>query len=347
MTPVRFGQLLREARELRGLTTEQLSRETHIPIGHIEALETGRLHAVPGAMYRRAEARAYAEGVGLDPHYVLAELKIAEHRPDDVQGTETALVHINRAAAPPQAAASPHGTRVARAIVVLLLGAGALLWEDSEIPTLNIEPAATALPALDPATVFDEAVRLAEPPPAAPTLKRALFDPRIAANGKRWPSDGRLDEGVLVVHSTPRGARVTVNGVGWGVTPVAIRYLPLGTLRVRIGKTDYRVQERTVHLTHEAPTSTLRVTLPEVVRRRAAAAPAATGDMLVVTSTPAGARVTVNGIGWGTTPLSIRHLPAGAQRVRIVKEQFRSEERVVDIREGRPGRLAVVLKPVS
>jgi hypothetical protein len=175
-----------------------------------------------------------------------------------------------------------------------------------------------------------------------------MFDPRIAANGKRWWRDGRLDEGVLVVRSTPPGARVTVNGVGWGVTPVAIRYLPFGAVRVRLGKTNYVSQERLVQLTPGEPSQALRVTLPAVPRKReAAVAPTSAADMLVITTVPSGARVTVNGIGWGVTPVSIPHVPAGRQRVRVVKDDFRSEERVVTVGAGQPARVAIALKPVS
>jgi hypothetical protein len=380
-TAVRLGQLLREARETRGFTVEQLSAEAHIPVGHIHALEAGLVHSLPGAMYRRAEARAYADAVGLDPQVVLAELQraLAESRLENTEArglereNESAPVTArniekridnldDRTAAPgtmpseaPRQARSVVADemrsavpvpRLARAAAVLVLGCAALIWQQNDMPEHTLAPAAT-LPAIDAAEVFENVARMADPPPAAPTLTRALYDPRIAANGRRWPRDGRLDEGVLVVHSTPRGARVTVNGVGWGVTPVAIRYLPLGALRVRINKADYGVQERIVTLSAAEPTRMLRVSLPELARRRAAPAPAATSDMLVINTTPPGARVTVNGIGWGVTPVTIAHVPAGTQRVRVVKDQFESEERVVTVRDGQPSRVAIQLKPAS
>ena len=400
MTVPGVGQILRDARERRQLTIEQLSRDTTIPVGDIEALEAGLVEALPRAMYRRAEVRAYAEAVGLDPDVILTQLRTghsagaSEINTSDVVSRQVATVdrassdpvparastnHVSTQPRLPVIALAPipqqvldlvpvsrtavnktpvdarvtsplHRTaaRAGRAVVVLIIGCAGLLWEQAGAPSIEMPIApAMAVPALDPQTLIDEAVRIAEPPPASPTLRRALFEPAIAVNGKRWPSDFRLDEGVLVVHSTPRGARVTVNGVGWGVTPVAIRYLPMGTLRVRVGKADYAATERVVKLTPDQPNSTLRVTLPALARRRAASAPAFQGDMLVITSEPAGARVTVNGIGWGTTPVSITHLPGGTQRVRVVKDHFKSEERVVTVREGQPGRVAFTLKPLS
>ena len=237
----RFGQLLREARELRGLTIEQVSSETHIPLGHIEALESGRIEALPGAMYRRAEARAYADAVGLDARVVLAALQRA------IDGNESAAelttARVGAADVPAVAVDTVPVSRLARAVLVLVLGCAALLWQQPDEPTAIAT--ATTLPAITTDTL-EEVITRGEPARPAATIKRVLFDPRIAANGKRWPRDERLDQGVLVVHSTPRGARVTVNGVGWGATPIAIRYLPEGTVRVRVAKPRFRSAERVV-----------------------------------------------------------------------------------------------------
>jgi hypothetical protein len=230
----------------------------------------------------------------------------------------------------------------------LVLGCGALLWQQGSEPPPPETQTAELAAIIEPADVIEEVARIVEAPRPAPTLQRAMFDPRIAANGKQSPRDGRLDEGVLVVRSTPAGARVTVNGVGWGVTPVAIRYLPFGTVRIRLGKTNYVSQERTVRLSPEEPSQVLRVALPGLPRKPdSRVASSSSADMLVITTMPAGARVTVNGIGWGITPVSIPHIPAGEQRVRVVKDDFRSEERVVTVGNGRPARVAIALKPLS
>jgi hypothetical protein len=55
---------------------------------------------------------------------------------------------------------------------------------------------------------------------------------------------------------------------------------------------------------------------------------------LVITSEPAGARVTVNGIGWGTTPVTIRHLTPGNKRIRVTKDGYASSERALPVAEG-------------
>ena len=53
--------------------------------------------------------------------------------------------------------------------------------------------------------------------------------------------------------------------------------------------------------------------------------------VLRITSDPAGARVTVNGVGWGTTPVVIRHLPPGAKTIRVTKDGYIADQRVVSL----------------
>jgi transcriptional regulator with XRE-family HTH domain len=155
--------------------------------------------------------------------------------------------------------------------------------------------------------------------------------PRLFARPSVRPGDSEF--GVLVIHTQPEGARVTVNGIGRGITPVTVRRLLLGSQRVRAAKDGYISEERVVSLGGDGLTRSLRMELRPVAGGRSTAP---RGDpVLVVTSRPEGARVTVNGIGWGMTPLTVRHLPQGLQRVRLTKDQYLSEERVVQLGEGR------------
>jgi hypothetical protein len=49
----------------------------------------------------------------------------------------------------------------------------------------------------------------------------------------------------------------------------------------------------------------------------------------VVTSDPEGANVTINGIGYGQTPVTVPFLPPGARRIRVTKSGYRSQEQVL------------------
>jgi cytoskeletal protein RodZ len=65
---------------------------------------------------------------------------------------------------------------------------------------------------------------------------------------------------------------------------------------------------------------------------------------LVVTTQPPGTRVTVNGIGWGTAPITIRHLPPGDKRIRVSKEGYATEERLVRLAKGHRRMLDIQLR---
>ena len=72
----------------------------------------------------------------------------------------------------------------------------------------------------------------------------------------------------LVVITQPEGARVTINGVGWGMTPITIGHLPPGAKRVRVTKPGYQSEERVVGGDPERPDATLRIALREVAEDR-------------------------------------------------------------------------------
>ena len=69
-----LGDMLRQARERRGLTLEEVARRTKLPKRHLESLEQNNLAALPPGPYRRGEVLAYADAVGLDAPLALAAL---------------------------------------------------------------------------------------------------------------------------------------------------------------------------------------------------------------------------------------------------------------------------------
>jgi hypothetical protein len=62
---------------------------------------------------------------------------------------------------------------------------------------------------------------------------------------------------------------------------------------------------------------------------------AVTLPVMTVTSNPVGARVTVDGIGWGVTPVTIRNLTPGQKVVRVTKDGYVSKQQVISVPEDR------------
>jgi cytoskeleton protein RodZ len=66
-----LGQILRQARENKGLSLEEAYEETRINAQYLEALENGDYSALPSSTHTRGFLRNYARFLGLDPNPLL------------------------------------------------------------------------------------------------------------------------------------------------------------------------------------------------------------------------------------------------------------------------------------
>ena len=269
-----FGEFLRDARERRGLTLRDVSNETKIPWRHLEAFEHGDLTVVRNRMYRRAEVRAYAQAVGLDQNVALAELENALL----VSGTEDPE---------PEALQTPDSIERRHQITATLstVAAGGILlimwqlWTKPPAERAAAQPApaaasaevATNTPVSAPANVEPAYVgpnfssantaasKTAAPTAATPAAPSIALSPPVAAQtlpvaapAATSTADAAIS---LIVTSDPAGARVTVDGIGRGMTPVTIRFLTPGERTIRVIKDGYASEERGVRITDGRPTS--------------------------------------------------------------------------------------------
>nr|WP_275980216.1 helix-turn-helix domain-containing protein [Halalkalibacter alkaliphilus] len=62
-----LGQYLKEAREEKQISLDDLQRTTKIQKRYLIAIEEGRFDTLPGIFYARAFVKTYAEAIGLDP----------------------------------------------------------------------------------------------------------------------------------------------------------------------------------------------------------------------------------------------------------------------------------------
>lgn len=69
-----IGQQLRQARQARSLTLEQVSRATHMRAHYLQAMESGDFDAIPSLAQARGFLRAYADYLNLDPAPLLRSL---------------------------------------------------------------------------------------------------------------------------------------------------------------------------------------------------------------------------------------------------------------------------------
>lgn len=72
---VTVGQRLREAREAKGLSVEDVASQTRIPTRHLLSLETGDWAKLPAATYSIGFAKNYAGAIGLDRNEIGEQLR--------------------------------------------------------------------------------------------------------------------------------------------------------------------------------------------------------------------------------------------------------------------------------
>lgn len=239
----RFGEWLMQVRTARGLTLDEISRETKIPLRNLEALEHGDLGVIP-AFYQRAEVRAIARVVGVDERMAIGRLDTAitpaEKPPaDQTEGHEDKVRPWVKPIGAPAFVAMALGVVLAAAGI----GRAVLGWM---APTQQSESAVGAPVA--------SAVPVRQPEPMVP----ASSSPQIGAGGPSvaQPNAASGVEAAtpvastpssfteLVVQTDPPGARVTVNGISWGASPVTIRHLAPGAKRIRATKEGFAATEQ-------------------------------------------------------------------------------------------------------
>jgi len=194
------------------------------------------------------------------------------------------------------------GAALATIAIASLFGIAASLWPPARTDQPANPPAATHAPAQ--AATSTPAAAVPAPKPLAAAASAAAA-PVVAAplatataspvNGSSIPASPPLtnqltaatrqqgiqpdapaavtavrtaSEGQLRIVSTPPGARVTVNGIGWGQTPLTVGHLPLGTKKVRLSRDGYASQERIVELRSSDASAALNVTLPRTSAAR-------------------------------------------------------------------------------
>ncbi len=143
-----LGQWLREEREARSISLEEIASATKIVPRYLENLEDDRLDLMPGAFFVKGIIRTYARAVGLDPEEVLGRYREAGLLP---AGPEHGRNIIPKAAAvkPPQIETAPAVVQEAPAEPII----------PSE-PIVPPEPAPAPVEEAGPTLIFEEASKI-------------------------------------------------------------------------------------------------------------------------------------------------------------------------------------------
>ena len=286
-----FVEFLVSARRRSGRSLDEITLITKVPPRHLEALEQGRVEALPGGLYRRAIVRNYARAVGLDPN-------VALERFGQLCGNEAILPEWQGIPGIPM---TPQSTGMLRQAIALAPAAA------TRLPSVRL---------------------LANPAQILPALPRLLEQLRPLALAAAI-SIAVVIAALFILDGT-RSARD-------GVEPAVAVALPAATTTTRTQPVAAKTDGPGAATANQGSLAPAAESAPAPVSLSLSAAngpqppvepgPAAAESRLVITSVPSGARVTVNGIGWGVTPITIRYLPPGVKVVRVTKDGYVSQER--------------------
>lgn len=236
--PMAVADLLRDARERRGLTLEQLAHETKIPVDRLAAFEHEGLPP-NGGFYHRAQIRTYAHALSLDDGRVLEALH------QELAVATPALLPQPSQARAPRIPVSSAAVAFACVMAVAFLSGTLLKRQMQTAPAESVSSA----PGSDRT---EQAVRVVQENQTAPSAVAHASLPVVDAVAPA-PAPAAVPAvptapvaTQLVIATQPEGARVTVDGIGWGVTPVTIRHLTEGSKRIRVTADGYAAVERVI-----------------------------------------------------------------------------------------------------
>jgi cytoskeletal protein RodZ len=142
-----IGERLREAREAKGLSLDDVARQTRIPIRHLEHIEREEWDALPAITYSVGFVRNYANAVGLDGPAMGAELREQLGGARSAGATSTAYYEPADPARVP-----PRWIALAAALIAVLIVVGYLVWRHHAVGEADAvgPPAAEVPPAPAP-----------------------------------------------------------------------------------------------------------------------------------------------------------------------------------------------------
>ncbi|MBT2691518.1 RodZ domain-containing protein [Bacillus sp. ISL-55] len=122
-----LGNILKEAREAKGLSLDELQSITKIQKRYLLGIEEGNYSMMPGKFYVRAFIKQYAEAVGLDPE------QLFEQHKSEIPSTYNEELPDQLSRVQSRKSISPETSRILNIlpkilIVVFIIGAFALVW---------------------------------------------------------------------------------------------------------------------------------------------------------------------------------------------------------------------------
>jgi cytoskeleton protein RodZ len=236
-----IGEILRRAREERGLTLDEIASRTRINRRYLEAIERGDREAIPGGFFYKSFIRQYVSLLGDKDSHLGDEIAriLAAEEPAAPPEQDDHILKAMAANPPPERLARSRNVSTTTYLVLLILalaGSSALyMWwhRGQQAQTTGETPSAQKPEQKAESPMVPQPVALNKPPPAGPgefTLDIEAIEPtwfQVVSDGK-MVFTGVLKPGESKTLAVKDGARMKVGNAG-GIE-VKFNGRPIGTV---------------------------------------------------------------------------------------------------------------------
>lgn len=139
--------------------------------------------------------------------------------------------------------------------------------------------------------------------------------------------------GLVLVYSSPSGADIQIDGADRGKTPLLVHNLPLGKYRLKVNSQGYAAKEIDLIIKDRVPLK-LDINL------------SSDSAMIDLSSQPAGADVTLNGIAKGKTPCVIDRIPAGTCQLELIMDGYAPYKQTLNLQAGQQEKMTAIMKAI-
>lgn len=135
-----LGSWLRQAREAKRLSLEDVERETRIRVQFLAALEEEDFSKLPGDVYARGFLRNYASFLGLDPNEALRRYKELIAQPNNGESGPAVRLSLDEPVEVPLAEPARSSARIVSIILLVIALAIVGIWYFSTIGHDSLPP---------------------------------------------------------------------------------------------------------------------------------------------------------------------------------------------------------------
>ena len=269
--PQRLGDVLREARESKGLEISDVARITHVRKEYLRALDEGRYDELPEEVYTRNFIKLYAGAVGLDDARLLErysrERELAESPANPApQPITPPPTRARKQARQPRAARGNGGAGIVTLLLSLvfvgvLVGVGfwgfrTFLFTPDSPFTRTVEETGAAAVVTDTQTeteTLDEVGEAQADPIRAAAAGAASSQTSAQDTPVTGAGAGAVDTVFLTLTSVPPNAEVSIDNYDFpGTTPLTRAPMTPGEDRVlRVNLEGYETYEVPIDLSYD------------------------------------------------------------------------------------------------